>query len=144
MKRLLVLLSALLIVMLMGCGESSANTKSGEIVSFSKSPGRMEFKGEDGKHYGFVIDETTELVWKDEKLYPQLVEEAKSVVKSEIEIEYDEWDFVNSNMQVMVESGEKSIVNMYLSNDHVVDCYMAKTITVIGLGEAYINPYTDF
>lgn len=143
MKKLILTTCIVLTVLLAGCTNKNEDMKSGEIVSYSNLPGQIELKDKDGNQYGFVIDESTELVWQDEKMYDELVEEAKAMISSGvIEYEYDEWELVGPGMYVFVESGEKSISKMHLSNDLIVDCYVARTITVIGLDETYKNPFT--
>ncbi len=142
-SKLVIILLAMTILALHGCGNSSINKISGEIIA--GGGGTIHLKGEDGKHYGLVANESTELVWKNKKLYKQLEEEAKAEIEMlspEFRFEYSEWRFVSAGMNITVEIGEKTGSKMHLSNDLMVDGYVAEKITVTGLNETYINPYT--
>lgn len=143
MKKLSIIVSMILSILLIGCANASEDTKSGEIVTFTDLSGGIELIDKSGDHYGVVVAESTELVWKDEEMYTKLVEEAKEMVSSGvIEYEYKEWEFVAPGMCVAVELGEKSPSKMHLSNDLLVECHVAKSITVTSLGETYVNPFT--
>lgn len=132
----LIIICTLVFIVLVGCGNNSANKISGTLVS------RGELYSEDGKSYGFVVDENTKLIWKDKNLYNELVEDAKSEITSSLEYDIDEWHFVTRGMKVSVELGEKTGNKMHLSNDLMVESYVAKSVTVIALEEDYINPFT--
>ena len=108
-KVLFILLYTLLFSMLIGCGDNSANKISGKLIS------GQELYSEDGKSYGFVVDENTKLIWKDKNLYNELVEEAKGEITSSLEYDIDEWHFVTRGMKVSVELGEKTGNKMHLS-----------------------------
>lgn len=132
----LIIICTLVFIALAGCGNNSANKISGKLMSGAS------LYSEDGKSYGFVVDENTKLIWKDKNLYNELVEEAKSEITSSLEYDIDEWHFVTRGMKVSVELGEKTGNKMHLSNDLMVESYVAKSVTVIALEEDYINPFT--
>lgn len=142
MKKLSIVVSMIAIALLIGCANTSEHTKSGEIVAGSRFGG-IEFQDVDGKFYGLVAKESTELVWKNENMYAELVEEAQEMVSSGvIEYEYEEWEFIGPGMCVEVEFGEKTGNKMHLRNDLMVDSYLVKKIVVTGLTDDYINPFT--
>ena len=135
----LIIICTLVFIALAGCGNNSANKISGTLVS------RGELYSEDGKSYGFIVDENTKLIWKDKNLLKELEDEVKEEIeflRKDVLFEYDEWQFVTGGMKVKVELGEKTGNKMRLSNDLMVWAYVAKSVTVISLEEDYINPFT--
>lgn len=111
-----------------GCSREAGETMSGEVVTWGGKPLMMELACEDGKNYGFVIDETTELVWKDTSALTQWKEAAPV---------YDEWEVFGCGMIVTVLPGEQT----ESADDYVDECvegwYMARKVTVTGVDDSY-------
>lgn len=114
--------------LLAGCSMLLSGDKSGEVVAYGGEPLMFELACEDGEHYGFVINEETELVWQDESAFS---------IWEDTNIEVDDWDVFGCSMYVTVEAGDET----YSADDYVDECvrgwYFAEKITVTGVNEDY-------
>lgn len=123
MKRMLVAaLAVLLVLTAFGCGGKKGEY-SGLVVSSGGNPEFFELQTSN-KNYGFVINDETELVWKDKSAieeFPQM----------------DEWSVFGCNMRVTVVAGEKT----ESADEYVDECvegwYIAKKVTVTKVESDY-------
>jgi hypothetical protein len=104
-------------------------TKSGEVVCEGGNPLMFELACDDGKYYGFVVDEdNTELIWEDRSAFS---------VWEKTSAEYDDWSVFGCDMYVNVVFGDETeSADKYL-DDEVEGWYFAKSITVTKVGEGY-------
>lgn len=120
-----------LICSLAACGSAESGpdkARSGEVVAYGGDPLMFELAGEDGKNYGFVIDDHTELVWEDRSAFSMW---------EDTDMEYDDWDVFSCSLYVTVvpgagtESADESV------DGCVEGWYLAEKITVTGVNDDY-------
>lgn len=124
MKRLLSYVIVVSILLsLSACGND--NTIQGEVVTCGGNPYFFEVACKNGKNYGFVISESTELIWEDESAWSIWREDT------------DPWDVFSCSMYVTVEPGAAA----ESADDYVDECvegwYYADKVTVTGVNENY-------
>lgn len=124
MKRLFsVFLVVSLLFSLSAC--ENDNTVQGEVVTCGGNPYFFEVACKNGKNYGFLISESTELIWEDESAWSIWGEET------------DPWDVFSCSMYVTVEPGAAA----ESADDYVDECvegwFYADKVTVTGVNENY-------
>lgn len=122
-KYITILFAAWYMVLLAACG--TPEVISGEVVTCGGNPCFFEVACENGENYGFVVSESTELIWEDARDLVWDVQEG------------DVWNVFGCGMSVTVIPGEPAE-----SADEYVDAcvegwYYAEKITVTGIGEEY-------
>ncbi len=114
-----------LLVSLTACDQSEPNALSGEVVTCGGDPYFFELACEDGMNFGFLVNESTELIWEDKSAFEIWDEDD------------DEWDVFGCSMYVTVIPGEVA----ESADEYVDECvegwYYAKQITVTGVNDAY-------
>ena len=125
MKRFISVLLVCVVLMLSGCGNNAANTISGEVVTCGGNPYFFEVSCKNGKNYGFLISESTELIWEDNSAWSIWREDT------------DPWDVFSCSMYVTVEPGAAA----ESADDYVDECvegwFYADKVTVTGVNENY-------
>ena len=124
---LTLLLAVCLMLLLAACG-GQKGVYSGLVVASGGDPMMFELQQKNGKNYGFVVDENTQLVWQDKSAF-SMWEEAGT--------DYDEWDVFSCDMQVTVEAGAATESADKYVDDCVEGWYMAEKVTVTGVEEDY-------
>jgi hypothetical protein len=111
--------------------ETENTTMSGEVVTYGGEPLMFELACDDGKYYGFVIDEdNTELIWEDRSAFS---------IWENTSVEYDDWDVFSCDMYVNVVLGDETeSVDEYV-DEEVEGWYFAKSITVTKVDDGYFN-----
>ncbi len=122
-KTALLLAFALCLGLLAGCGASAAETMTGQVVTRGSS--FFELACGDGRNYGFVVDEQTELIWEDASAFSIWGEDA------------DEWDVFSCDMQVTVVPGTETECADATVDACVEGWYLAKKITVTAVDADY-------
>lgn len=112
---------------LAGCG-APAEGMSGEVVADGGNPRAFELACADGTHYGFVVDEHTELVWEDRTVLSRW---------DGTDEDYDEWDAFSCSLYVTVVPGEETDSPDKYLDECVQGWYMAEKVTVTGVDEDY-------
>jgi hypothetical protein len=106
-------------------------TKSGEVVAEGGNPLMFELACDDGKYYGFVVDEdNTELIWDDRSAFG---------VWENISVEYDDWDVFGCDMYVNVVLGDETESADEYLDEEVEGWYVAKSVTVTKVGDGYFQ-----
>lgn len=96
-KRMLTLLIGCILLFLFACSSKPSNQVaaiSGKITTYGGNPLFLGVETNDGKTYGFVVNDGTELIWKDESALSKHSEGT------------NEWDVLGCNMEVDVVPGE--------------------------------------
>lgn len=131
MKQKSLLFTALFFLFcLMAACSRDNETYSGLVVSYGGNPLIFELQGNNGKNYGFVITEDTELIWKDDSAFSMW---------EDVGAEYDEWDVFSCSMQVDVISGEETESADEYVDECVENWHYAKKITVTKVEDDYFN-----
>lgn len=130
-KKTLAVLILALACALAACGESDpSEALSGEVVSYGGDPLMFELACEDGRNYGFVIGEDTELVWEDRSAFS---------IWEDAAMKYDDWDVFSCDMQVTVVPGDET----ESADEYVDECvegwYLAEKVTVTGVDDGYFS-----
>jgi hypothetical protein len=127
------IISAILIITIVfslaACSaKNNDNAKSGKVITYGGDPLMFELACDDGKNYGFVIDDNTELIWEDRSGFS---------IWENTTIDYDDWDVFSCDMYVtVVPNGETESADEYV-DDYVEGWYFAKSITVTKVDEDY-------
>lgn len=102
-KKLTLLCSMICAITLTACGaiENNTGTVSGLVVMGGGMPVCFVVESKNGKNYGFVVNEDTEIVWEDKSAF---------TIWEDSPHEYDDWDVFGCCMQVDVVPGEKTEV----------------------------------
>ena len=111
-----------LIIGLTGCNQ---NSKSGQVVAYGGDSNFFELACEDGHSYGYVVNEDTELIWKDRSAF--------SIWGNDP----DEWDVFGCSLYVTVEGAQKTESADEYIDECVEDWFIAEKITVTGVDEGY-------
>lgn len=117
--------------LLAGCAGSSSSEKIGTVVVCGGEPLMFELACEGGNNYGFVIDDSTELIWEDTSAF--------SLWKDKT-FPYDGWDVFDCGMYVTVVPGDETESADESVNECVEGWYMAEKITVTGVDDDYFAP----
>jgi hypothetical protein len=126
MKRiiLILLIISTLLFSLPSCSSENV-TRSGEVVSYGGDPLTFELACDNGKNYGYFIDDQTELIWEEFDSYTA----------------QDDWDVFGINMYVTVVSSGKAEACNQSVDECVEGWYVAKSITVTKIKDEhfYLN-----
>lgn len=144
-RRIVLFILVIGCFMLIGCGNSSANKKSGEIVSVRRYENRIqiELKCNDEKHYAFRMNEDTEFVWEEECILEQYKEEMADFNEQMKEMglgeeeQIEEKDLLDAHLYATIEFGEKTGDKSYLQDGYLREVYVAEKITVTGASDEY-------
>lgn len=118
MKRFFALSMALVFsLVLCACAGIPVRTYNGSVVTCGD--GVFELACQDGKNYGFVITEDTQLIWED-----------TGVLEHWEGMEYEEWDLFDCFAAVSVVAGEETVYDDPGIGDCVEGWYYAKKVTV--------------
>ena len=107
---------------------------SGLVMSYGFNDGRgfFQLSGDDGKEYGFVITDETELVWEDTSAFSVWEDDA---------LEGDRWQIFGGMLYVDVVVGDKTESENKYVYESVDGWYIAENITVTGTDERYFAPF---
>ena len=119
-RKILTMMLLTCVLLLAGCGLKKGSLK-GEVVSYGGEPLMFELECEDGKKYGFLISEETELIWEDETAFSTW---------EDTNVEYDEWDIFDDGMHVTVMPGDKALGEEDDIDEQIEEWFLAKKITV--------------
>lgn len=124
----LLLILVLCTAAFLACGSTggSDDVVSGLVTTCGGDSVFFELEGKDGKNYGFVTEEETQIIWEDESAFS---------IWENTSIEYDDWDVFGCSMQVTVVPGEETEpADEYVETD---SWRYAKRITVTKVEEDY-------
>lgn len=116
MKRIMAGLLTVVVLFALNSCKTKTTALSGLVVAHGGSPQMIELQGDDGKSYGFIITDDTEIVWEDVR-------------------NADIWHVLRSNMYVTVEPGEVTESADEIVNERVEGWFVANRITVTGVDE---------
>lgn len=117
----LMVLASILAILLADTVLKGDDVRSGLVVTYGGRPLMFELQANDGKNYGFVITDDTQLVWEDRSAFT-LWEDSRHPV--------DDWDVFSCSMQVDVVPGEPT----ESADEYVDPCvegwWLAEKVTV--------------
>lgn len=117
-------------ILLAGCGDSSTGEMTGQVVTYGGEPLMFELACENGNNYGFVIDDSTELVWEDRSAFSQ---------REDNSIAYDDWDVFGCSMYVTVVPGDETESADETVDECVEGWYVAEKVAVTGVDDDYFQ-----
>lgn len=103
----------------------SLGVKSGETGGYNRYDGHLYLECENGRIYGFILDDDTELVYEDTSIFDFYAENYPPTVN------YDERSVFGNSFEVTIESGEVMEVPEVNRKTIIYAWYHADKITVI-------------
>lgn len=127
-KRFVLMLLAAVCVIFAAERLGSDGVYSGLVVAYGGDPTMFELEGDDGKNYGFVITEDTELIWEDRSAF---------AMWEGTRWENDDWTIFGCSMRVEVVPGAPTVS----ADDYIDECveswWLAEKVTVTRVEEDY-------
>ena len=102
----------------------SLGVKSGETGGYNRSDGHLYLECENGRLYGFIMDDDTELIYEDTSIFDFYEENYPPTVK------YDERSVFGNSFEVIIESGEVMEVPKVNRKTRIYAWYHADKIIV--------------
>lgn len=126
MKRIIALITVVIsLLALPACRKAEENPIIGEVVTCGGNPLFFEVACENGKNYGFVVTDSTQLVWEDKRAFINW------------DVDAGKWDIFSISMYVEVVPGERAQSADEYVNECVEGWYYAEKVTVTGINESY-------